>query len=70
MRVQLGTWEITDDDRQTLKRWLGQRGLATRDDCRTWAHDALAAMLKEVSKEVATMPPLPTPRRGRKGPSR
>ena len=66
MRVQLGTWEISDEDRQRLKQWLGERGLASRDDCRTWAHGALAAMLKEVSKEVATMPPLPLPRQRRR----
>jgi len=63
MKVQLGTWEISEEDRRVLKRWLGERGSATRDDCRAWAHDVLRVFLEEVSKEVATMPPLPRRRR-------
>ena len=63
MKVQLGTWEITDEQRRDLKRWLNERGMASREDCRQWVHQSLNMLMEEVSKEVAEMPPLRRRRR-------
>ena len=64
MKVQLGSMEINDEQRRLLKRWMGERGMATREDCRVLAHDWLATLIHEICQEAQSMPPLPRKRRG------
>ena len=66
MKVNLGSIEVTDDERRAIKRWQNERGMATRDDCRALVYQWVAVLLEEISKEVSTLPPLPRKRRGSK----
>ena len=48
VKVNLGTIEVTDDERKMLARYFGERGLATRNTVREWALSVIEGAWQDV----------------------
>jgi len=57
MNVNLGTLEVTDEDRRIIKKAIKRqgRGLASRDEVRDWAFKLILEEIEE-RKYIAALP--------------
>jgi len=69
MKVNLGTIELSDDQRRAFRRWLSLPGLATRKDVAETARGYITAILElgaqipPARQQAAELAPAPRPKR-------